>query len=280
LAFKHMTAVLSDDLSARLRVSGSYLAMEEREAAAGERKEEDPSMKPTLINLLHGASLHRLMSLTDRHHDLTHISLRSFLKKLVHLKVSSMRFVRERGHEAASGGSKLALEIHDACREALGSFVRLFSELARCGATATLEDFHAWMADAFFDRHVMESARDRQELVQCLEGNSALCALLLGMEGKGTEALVQHIADRPKQAIIALDGVDNLWLCLVHLFRCGSFAFEEEGRTRLFKEVVGKVRSAAGKGKGKLFQSSHFALCKLAVCHAALLGSVRQPQQQ
>ena len=166
LAFKHLTRVLSDDLCARTAVTGSYLAMEEEQAAGRERQEGDPSMKPALINLLHGATLHRLMSLTDRNHDLTHISLRSFLKKLVHLKVSSMRFVRERGHEAASGGSKLALEIHDACRGALGIFVRLFSELARCGATATLEDFHAWMADAFFDRHVMESARDRQELVQ------------------------------------------------------------------------------------------------------------------
>ena len=315
LSLKHLTNILADDLDVRLRVSRHALP-EEHEGKGGRDQTGGPTsggMSLRVRNFLHGSILNRLISLTHRNCDGGNniISLKTLVNKLVQLKLHAIRGLRG---EALAGSDldlelvpDLCREIHLVCGKILNLLCSFFTEMERCTHYGTYgggygldqsdrKDLNSWLADLFFNCKVMESSKDRNDLLQTFDSPAyklkfvvELFASYLGknQEVQTVDMMLEYITKHPSKSIVQLEKIDHVVLLVVHAFHAKLQSNAEttttgangSGRTsprqRLLDSFVSVIKSVQGASKGtsefgNVFLFSKFSLVQLAVCHGIL----------
>ena len=321
LAFKHFSNVLLDDLSARIEVSRRWRSGKDKRGApasngagagagdgAGDedggessgaqtkkqkydqevskRKKEREVTASQVDHLLRSSFLCHLSSLTHKTVDggNNNISLKSFVHKLVRLRIESAASIRGRSEPFAeareegegkmerAGAETLALqaqgqmvavcrEIFLVCGKVFNAICALFSEIEAAAALQPLDrqsqfgpnerkEVDTWVVEAFFNRHVTKTTRDKNLVLQMFASSrhklrflGELVAQYLGKSKNVPESLftlheavkykdslsqswlvdedeiVEFVRMHPRAAVVSLESVDNVVLLIVHIFQ-------------------------------------------------------------
>jgi hypothetical protein len=312
LGFKYFTQIMADDLAARVGVSTHYHLFVSKE---GNLKYE--SLLPQLKHLLQSSVLCQLIRLThqtvDGGNDM--MSLKTFVHKVVQVKLLAAKCMKgELGpanlEDHVVMAPQLCREIYSVCKRIITLICTLFSEMERCVDFSGMSYGHVendrkildtWMADLFFNCHVMQSTWDRNLFLQMFESPKyklrflgELFARYIGKQASVEDHLVtlkhaviqkdslclapvvdeeevlEYIKLHAKNTITCLELVDTVALVVVHIYQAKLRMREKEMMSNRER------RRQRGGGDPSQADADACASCSPSSSPAKMLGSFTQ----